>query len=474
MRNVIISILLLLAGVCLSGWERTYGGSSEDEGWSVAQTSDGGYIVAGRTESFGAGLLDVYLVKTDTVGDTIWTRTYGGSGDDLGFSVAQTSDGGYIVAGLTESFGAGDYDVYLVKTDSVGDTIWTRTYGGSDDDFSYSVAQTSDGGYIVAGRTESFGAGLLDVYLVKTDAEGDTIWTRTYGGSDYDGGYSVAQTFDGGYIVAGYTYSFGAGGCDVYLVKTDAEGDTIWTRTYGGSSWDNAFSVAQTSDGGYIVAGRTYSFGADEPNVYLIKTDAVGDTIWTHTYGGSEYDRGESVAQTSDGGYIVAGQTYSFGAGGSDVYLVKTDALGDTIWTRTYGGSYSDYGYSVAQTSDGGYIVVGVYNYHVYTADVYIIKTNADGDTTSQDTISTHLSLQPIVFTPNGDGKNDVVEIIGLNDGDESEVEIFDITGAKVLTWTTPEWDGTDNGEKLKAGVYLYILRINGEIADNGTITLIR
>ena len=278
MKTTILFLILLLALSALAGWTRTYGGSSYDYGESVAQTSDGGYIVAGYTYSFGAGGYDVYLVKTDAVGDTIWTRTYGGFDVDFGYSVAQTSDGGYIVAGETYSFGAGGSDVYIVKTDAVGDTLWTRTYGGSDYDYGRSVAQTSDGGYIVAGYTASFGAGSWDVYLVKTDGLGDTIWTRTYGGSDGDYSNSVAQTSDGGYIAAGYTSSFGAGYNDVYLVKTDAVGDTIWTRTYGGGNTDKGYSVAQTSDGGYIVAGYTRSFGAGEDDVYLVKTDSLGYT----------------------------------------------------------------------------------------------------------------------------------------------------------------------------------------------------
>jgi len=277
-KAICLLLIAMFAGLAHAGWERTYGGSSLDRGESVAQTSDGGYIVAGYTDSFGAGGSDFYLVKTDVAGDTIWTRTYGGSSGDYGWSVEQTSDGGYIVAGYTNSFGAGLADVYLVKTDAVGDTIWTRTYGGSDYDEGYSVAQTSDGGYIVAGYTESFGAGYYDVYLVKTDSDGDTIWTRTYGGSSYDEGSSVAQTSDGGYIIAGRTGSFGAGSWDVYLVKTDGLGDTIWTRTYGGSSGDYGCSVAQTSDGGYIVAGGTYSFGAGESDFYLVKTDSLGYT----------------------------------------------------------------------------------------------------------------------------------------------------------------------------------------------------
>jgi len=362
-------------------WEKTYGGIESDWGGLVAPTSDGGYVVAGVTYSFGAGDNDVYLIKTNALGDKVWTRTYGGTHMDWGYSVAPTSDGGYIVAGETYSFGAGEYDVYLVKTNALGDKVWTRTYGGADWDAGLSVAPTSDGGYIVAGATYSFGAGEYDVYLIKTDVSGNTVWTRTFGGTGEDYGFSVVLTSDGGYIVAGATYSFGAGEYDVYLVKTDASGNTVWTRTFGGTSYDLGYSVAPTSDGGYIVAGETNSYGAGNTDVYLIKVDASGDIAWSKTYGGSSEEGGNSVAQTGDGGYIVAGYTISFGAGATDVYLIKTNASGGTLWTRTYGGTGNDYGYSVAPTSDGGYIVAGETNsFGAGGYDVYLIKVDANGD----------------------------------------------------------------------------------------------
>ncbi len=259
-----------------------------------------------------------------------WERIYGGSNNDVGYSVQETLDGGYIIAGWTFSFGAGPSAVYLIKTDASGNSIWSRTYGGSSYDGGNSVQQTSDGGYIIAGQTCSFGDTLGDVYLIKTDASGDTIWTRTYGGSEDEGGSSVQQTSDEGYIIAGGTFSFGAASYDVYLIKTDASGDTIWTSTYGGSEDDWGNSVQETSDTGYIITGGTLSFGAASYDVYLIKTDASGDTIWTRTYGGSEDEGGSSVQQTSDKGYIIAGWTFSFGAGGFDVYLIKTDADGNS------------------------------------------------------------------------------------------------------------------------------------------------
>jgi hypothetical protein len=192
-------------------------------------------------------------------------------------------------------------------------TSWWRTYGGPNTaDWGFSVQQTTEGGYIAVGD------GNNHVYLVKTDARGDTLLTRTYGGIDLAGGRSVQQTADGGYIIAGHTYAFGAYS-DVYLIKTDAQGDALWTRYFGGTESDLGNSVQQTTDGGYIISGWTCSLGVGTPiyaNIYLIKTDAAGDSAWTRTYGGASEDAGYSVQQTADGGYIIAGFTYSFGAGG--------------------------------------------------------------------------------------------------------------------------------------------------------------
>jgi len=371
-----VSGCVLLSAICLTSvaaaqtsWWRTYGGTGLDWGNSVQPTSDGGYVIAGTTDYDGAG--GAYLVKTNASGDTQWTRTYGWSGE--GCSVQQTSDGGYIVAGGVDG-------VDLIKTDALGDTLWTRTYQ-TFWSVGYSVQQTTDGGYIVAGSARSLES---SVYLIKADASGSTLWTRTYGGTDLDWGNSVQQTSDSGYIIAGGTLSFGAGGSDVYLIKTDSSGDTLWTRTYGGASYEEGMSVCQTLDSGYIIAGGTSSFGAGAPdstNVYLIKTNTSGDTQWTRTYGGTSDDEGNSVQQTADGGYIVAGSTGSFGAGDWDVYLIKTDASGDTLWTRPYGGVSLDEGCSVQQTSDSGYIIAGFTgSFGAGWYDVYLIKTDSLGD----------------------------------------------------------------------------------------------
>jgi hypothetical protein len=358
----------------VKSFAKTYGGTSYDRAYSVQQTSDGGYILAGRTLSFGAGNYDIFLIKTDAIGNIRWAKTFGGTSDDWAYSVQQTFDGGYIVAGYTESFGAGWYDIFLIKTDTNGNVQWAKTYGGTSGDVAFSVQQTSDGGYIVAGYTESFGAG-GDIFLVKMDANGSVQWAKTYGGTIDDYASSVQRTSDGGYIVAGYTYSFGAGYTDIFLIKTDANGNLQWAKTYGGTDYDWASSVQQTSDGGYIVAGYTWSFGAGGYDIFLIKTDASGNLQWAKTYGGTSSDGAYSVQQTSDGGYIVAGWT------SGDIFLIKTDANGNLQWAKTYGGTSGDVAFSVQQTSDDGYIVAGLtLSFGAGWDDIFLIKTDANGN----------------------------------------------------------------------------------------------
>jgi hypothetical protein len=386
-------------------FERTYGGPGDDDGRSVCQTVDGGYIIAGSTTSFGGGDWDAYLIRTDYKGDTLWTRTYGGPYPEGASSVQQTSDGGYVLAGRTVLLGR-SFDFYLVKTDSLGTPLWTRNYGRSGTftgEECLSVQQTSDRGYIMAGYAENPSTGDCNFYIVKTDSMGDTLWTRTFGGATYDIAESVQETFDGGFIVAGWSSPHLADWEDpgVWLVKTTSGGDTVWTRKYWGVSNEGAHSVRQTHDGGYVVAGERWIHGIDY-DIYLIKTDSLGGLLWARTYGGQAGDCGFCVRETSDRGYVVAGMIESFGTFG-DVYLIKTDSLGDTLWTRVYGEPGLDCGYSVEQTSDGGYVVCGTLNaYSAGFADMYLVKTDADGlvrpwnpTTVKQDVIAELDSLKP-------------------------------------------------------------------------------
>ena len=376
---LVFGLLFVAAAQPDTLWANTFGESATDMGTSVQQTSDGGYIVSGSTLSSGSGGYDVWLIKTDGGGIEEWNQTFGGSFWDMGESVQETSDGGYIVAGYKWSSTAGQPDVWLIKTDASGTEEWNQTFGGSSDDRGYSVQQTSEGGYIVAGYTLSSGAGQSDVWLIKTDGSGTQEWTKTFGGSDSDEGYSVQQTYDGGYIVAGYTDSFGAGAGDIWLIKTDSSGIEEWNRTFGGSSDDRGCSVRQTADGGYIVVGKTESSGAGYSDVWLIKTDSSGIEEWNRTYGGIDWDFALSVVQTSDGGYIMVGDTYSSGAGAGDIWLIKTDTSGSEEWNQTFGGSSAEEGHSVAQTSDGGYIVAGyTESFGAGAGDIWLIKTEPE------------------------------------------------------------------------------------------------
>jgi len=458
MKSLIAFILLLATTLTLAQppdtlWTRTYGGSGSDGAYSVQQTSDGEYILAGWTDSFGAGEHDFYLVKTNSQGDTLWTRTYGGGAIDVAQSVELTMDGGYIMAGYTDSFGAGSSDFYLIKTNNQGDTLWTRTYGGSGSDYAHSVQQTVDGGYIMAGYTYSFGAGDNDYYLVKINSQGDTLWSHTYGGSGSERAYSVQQTTDGGYIVAGYGF---------YLVKTNASGDTLWTRHYGFAA-DWSFSVQQTADGGFIVGGLTESLSGGENDLYLVKTNSQGDTIWTRTYGGSDDDGAYSVRQTADGGYIIGGATWSFGAGQCDFYLVRTNSLGDTLWMSTYGGTGLESAYSVQQTADGGYILAGfTYALGSNYGDFYLVKLGAESSVPPISlSLPQHYSLHPNYPNPFNPSTRIAYD---LPSPSPVTLEVFDLLGRSVFslakgTHSAGSYSILFDGSALPSGLYFYRLQ---------------
>jgi hypothetical protein len=358
-------------------WRATFGGPGFDVGNSVIETKEGGYALAGRTNSRGSGGYDGWLISTDSRGREIWNQTYGGPGDDEAMVVLETSDGGLIIAGGTDSQGMGNFDAWLIKTDSKGGEIWNRTFGGLGYDWAYSLQKTGDGGYVILGETESFGAGGKDAWLIRTDGEGDELWNRTYGGANDDGGRSAKGAADGGHIIAGFTESFGAGGSDLWLLKTDSEGAEVWNVTYGGSRDDVGEAVGQTPGGGYVVAG-----GASAPpdgkasagDAWLIITDPDGKAVRGKIFsvGDSGKDIATAVQATADGGYIIGGWS---SAGGLYSWLLKTDGSGTKEWDITFGGSGREEGSSVLVAEDGGYVTCG-WTVDSGNADLVMVKIN--------------------------------------------------------------------------------------------------
>lgn len=355
------------------GWIKTCG---YGEGLSLQETIDKGFIISGCTLHNNYPD-DVYIIKTDINGDTLWTRTYGESAEECGHSIQQTTDSGYIIAGFSSFYGPGN-DTYLIKTDVYGDTLWTKIYHSDRNNYGVSCVQTIDSGYIICGSKVNFNTS-GDVYIIKTDINGDTLWTKNLGGIHNDFGFSIQQTRDTGYIITGF-YGNTVTEHSLYLIKTNENGDSIWTKTFGEANSDCGYSVQETFDGGYIVTGGTYS--SEDNDVYLIKVNQNGDSIWTKKFDGNYHAVGRSVCQTIDSGYIIAGSTGST-SNGHKVYLIKTDKHGNELWSEKYGENFNNSGNSVIETSDGMYVIAGTTFPVNNSTYVLLIKVDSDGNLVS-------------------------------------------------------------------------------------------
>ncbi len=372
-------------------WAKTFGGLSDDFVNSVQQTSDMGYIVAGATNSEGAGGNDFWVSKLNPDGTIGWQNTYGGLSDDWANYVQQTRDGGYIVTGVTMSSGAGNEDAWVLKLHSDGTVDWQKTYGGTSGDIAISIHETADGDYMVNATTQSSGAGNWDFWVLKLNSVGTVVWQKTYGGVGYDVSQGFDLTSDGGFIVSGITgSSFSAVDFDAWILKLNSDGTVAWQKTYGGANRDRANSIQQTSDGGYIVSGGKdgdVDFTVGEAWILKLKTDnepgGPGQIDWQKTYGSASIDQARSILQSSDGGYIVSGITGSFGAGNLDLWLLKLNSDATVDWQNTYGGISEDrvgVGQPIIQTTDGGYIVSGITAFGTGNSDAWVLRVDPDGD----------------------------------------------------------------------------------------------
>ena len=362
------------------------GDDQDNHVFSISQTSDGGYILAGATTDFGRGALQVYLVKLNGEGGEEWARSYGGDLNDAAFSVCETSEGNYIVTGyVNRGSSQVTSSLLLLKVDATGEELINTHFDelniyGQDtyNEQGYSVIETLDGGYMIAGIAQTIAT--TSIYLVRTDNAGEKLWSALYGGLRDKGATAVHQTDDGGFIISGYSWEISTNPTDMYLLKVDSVGSEIWSHSYGSlSGQEEATSSFKTADGGFILAGQTDSTA--DVDHYIVKTDSLGNEEWSRTFGGGTDDWSAAIEQTSDGGYILAGTIFSDQTHSNDLILRKLDSSGEEIWNQSFGQTGDDWGRSVQQTSDDGYIVAGITRaQRKVTYEILIIKTNSAGE----------------------------------------------------------------------------------------------
>jgi hypothetical protein len=430
---------------------KTFGGKYYDSAGEVRDTPDGGYIIIGtkyiitsrkeETNNNRANNEMAWLIKTDKTGKFQWDKLFGGNNVDIGTSINVTSDGGYIIGGFTGSYGHGGYgDAWLIKTDYAGNQQWSKTYGEFYSDTANDVIQTSGNEYVLLGSTSNYGSGKEDFWLIKTDNKGNEQWNKTFGGIDDDIGYSIQQTIDGGFILNGITWSFGKGNSDIWIIKIDNQGNMIWNKTFGGSSPDQSSTILQTSDGGYIITGER------SKALWVIKTDSSGNIIWNKTYGGPYSEFGSSILQLNGGKYIISGFIEQGGMFTDDVWLIKINQTGFEEWNKTYGGYAIDRGMSVIQTSDNGFLILGeTASFGAGNSDIWMIKTDSFGN----DKPIGNLSSNNILVSQNNSFLNTFFYTTSIPFGTNIKVQF----SQNNMTWYNSKgilngWDSLENGEK--------------------------
>jgi len=356
-------------------WSKTFGGSQDEEGWFVKECGDR-LIVLGYAYSFTTyeNNSDIWLICLDSNGEEIWNKTYGSFADEYGKCVIETKDGGYIIAGNTYSYGKENSDVYIIKIDKNGTEKWEKAMGGVDYDAATFVLENTNQ-ILVVGNTYSFGMkNSSDIWLISLDSNGTELWSKTYGGEKYDDARCIRKTADGGYIIAGETESYGSGLLDIWILKISSNGTELWSKTYGGLGDDICNDIIKTSDNKYLIAGHTQSF-SDSWDAWIICIDSNGTELWNKTYGGKGDDGVSSIIQVNSTQYMVTGYTKTYGKGEGDLWILKISSNGTEIWNKTYGGKRDDSGVWIEKTKDGDYIVTG------YTSscgngknDIWLIK----------------------------------------------------------------------------------------------------
>ena len=462
----LLIILLLLNQSPQVEWARIYGGDGEDYARAVLESPDKGFIAIGSTNSSGSGY-DVYIFKVDSSGYPVWSKTYGGDGDDYGYAFCATSNK-YLIVGSTDSYGQGMRDIFLIMIDQNGDTIWTKTYGDSLDEIGYSIVLAGDGGFLICGTTNSSSAGGYDVLVMKLDSLGGIVWSKTYGGPFDDRGFCIDATNDNGCIIAGSTYSFGNGGSDVYVIKIDSLGNEEWMGLYGVNLDESGFCVKQTADSGYVVCGTAYVnlLGYEW---CLLRYNRRGNLVWNTFQGSLNDDYAYSIQEIGEKNYVIAGN-FSY-----ELYVVRADTGGLNIWMLMQGGPGTDCAYSIKQTSDNSYIIAGITNsYGAGDNNAYLIKTYPDQVGIEESMINIQSEIYFNAFpSPFRDRLRIRYRI--HNAGyriHNTSLKIYDASGRVVKSFSlttdycalgTISWNGDDDsGHRLPPGVYFVHLEVDG------------
>jgi len=456
--NILIFIFLPIMIIAQTTFEKKFEGKGHSEGFAICETTDGGFVAAGFTRPVAIDSVDVFVVKVNNLGELQWSKIYGGNKTDWAYALCPTSNNECLVAGFTQSWGQNG-DCYLLKINSDGDTLWTRSYGRQMYDRAMNVIETFDGNYVTAGFTEYGENGNYDVYLTKMNGNGQINWSKSLGEFSSEEGHGVIQVADSGFVIVGSQTVGTSSNKELMIMKTDSSGNVGWIKTYGGDKNDLARSVKQLDDNGFIITGYTQSFGVNSYNVYLIRTDENGDTLWTKVIGDFTRSEGYDVIKTADNSFIVVGDW------DSNVLLMKTDINGDTLWTRRYAtkSNGSEIGRSIRQTADGGFVIGGYYNdYPGYK--LYIIKTDSEGLVTgikySDKMLVRNFKLYqnyPNPFNPSTNIKFTIPKAENVT------IDIYNTLGQRIKTvlnqkMQTGQHEIEFNAQNLASGIYYYRL----------------
>ena len=450
-------------------FERIIGTSENDSGAMIRKTNDGGYIIVGSTTKPDENYPDAYILKTDRFGAPLWSKIYGGQYIDNASDVLVLNDGSFIVVGTSESYGTGTNDVYVRKLNSNGDEIWFKSFTTTYDEGCGAIINASDGGYILTGSTKNTADKSSNALVMKIDINGNLVWKKDFGGNGGEGAGDILATNDGGYIFSGSTSDPSTGILDIYLVKIDASGNKVWEKSFGGAESDAAGAMTATSDGGYILGGYTASYGAGSKDAFMVKIDAAGNQLWYKTFGGVHSDGFGRVIQTSDGGYIGVGsinayfsQQFIF----DDLLVVRTDSQGNLIWQKTFGGEKNDGASEILRSGNGGYVILGGTGSFAPKSKIYLIGINDDGNITRIEDDSNEMPSDYYLSQNYPNPFNPTTQI-NFRTKEESFVNlsVFNMLGQKVRTLVNGTIDGGDHSKvfdasNLASGIYFYRLEI--------------